>query len=332
MNMVREVRLRKRPTGAATNEHFEIVSVHLPPPSAGEVQVKNLWMSVDPYMRGRMDTSESYVEPFVLGEAMEGGAVGEVVKSNDPAFKAGDIVRSYSGWREGFNAPASKVEKVSAGRFPLQAYLGTAGMPGLTAYIGLIRIAELKSDDIVFVTGAAGAVGSTAVQIAKARGNRVIGSAGGAEKSAFLKEIGCDAVIDYKAEADFEAALRRVAPDGIDVCFDNVGAEQLDAALALARPNARFALCGSIYMYNMAPTRGPGNIWRAIDMKITLKGFICSDHLDMAGDFYTDLGNWYADGKMIMRETVREGIESAPEAFMGLFKGENVGKMLVKLA
>jgi NADPH-dependent curcumin reductase CurA len=331
MSTVREVRLRKRPIGAATPEHFDIVSVTLPPPSAGEVQVKNLWMSVDPYMRGRMDTSESYVEPYALGKAMEGGAVGEVVKSNDPAFKTGDFVRSYLGWREGFNASASQLEKVSVEQFPLPAYLGTAGMPGLTAYIGLIRIAELKPEDIVFVTGAAGAVGSTAVQIAKARGNRVIGSAGGAEKTAFLREIGCDAVIDYKAETDFESALRRVAPDGIDVCFDNVGAEQLDAALALARPNSRFALCGAIYMYNMAPTRGPGNIWRAIDMKITLKGFICTDHLDMTSDFYTDLGNWYADGKVTMRDTIREGIESAPEAFMGLFNGENIGKMLVKL-
>lgn len=289
-------------------------------------------MSVDPYMRGRMDTNDSYVEPYELGKAMEGGAIGEVVLSNDPAFKPGDLVRSYFGWREGFNVPAAQIEKLSHPQFPLQAYLGTAGMPGLTAYIGLKRIAELKPDDIVFVTGAAGAVGSTAVQIAKALGNKVIGSAGGADKVKFLKELGCDEVIDYKAERDFEAALRRVAPNGIDVCFDNVGAEQLDAALALARPNARFALCGAIYMYNMEPTKGPGNIWRAIDMKITLKGFICSDHLDMADDFYRDLGQWYAEDRLKMRETVREGIENAPEAFMGLFKGENVGKMLVKLA
>lgn len=328
---VREIRLRKRPVAAATPEHFELASVELPPPAIGEVQVRNLWMSVDPYMRGRMDTNDSYVEPYELGKAMEGGAIGEVVVSNHPSFNPGDIVRSYHGWREAFNAPAAQLEKLSNPQFPLQAYLGTAGMPGLTAYIGLIRIAELKPDDIVFVTGAAGAVGSTAVQIAKAKGNRVIGSAGGPDKVKFLKELGCDAVIDYKAESDFAAALRRVAPEGIDVCFDNVGADQLDAALALARPNARFALCGAIYMYNMAPTKGPGNIWRAIDMKITLKGFICSDHLDMADDFYRDLGAWYADGSIKLQETIREGIEAAPDAFMGLFKGENLGKMLVKL-
>lgn len=329
---VREIRLRRRPEGAATSEHFELASVELPPPAVGEVQVRNLWMSVDPYMRGRMDTNDSYVEPYELGKAMEGGAIGEVAVSTDPNFNPGDLVRSYYGWREGFNAPAAQLEKLSSPQFPLQAYLGIAGMPGLTAYIGLIRIAELKPDDILFVTGAAGAVGSTAVQIAKAKGNRVIGSAGGSEKAKFLKELGCDEVINYKVESDFEAALRRVAPDGIDVCFDNVGADQLDAALALARPNARFALCGAIYMYNMEPTKGPGNIWRAIDMKITLKGFICSDYLDMADDFHRDLGAWYADGSIKIKETIREGIEAAPEAFMGLFKGENLGKMLVKLS
>lgn len=329
---IREIRLKKRPHGAATAEHFELASVELSPPSVGEVQVRNLWMSVDPYMRGRMDTNDSYVDPYELGKAMEGGAIGEVVISNDPSFKSGDLVRSYFGWREGFNAPVSQVEKLETPQFPLQAYLGVAGMPGLTAYIGLYRIAGLKPEDVVFVSGAAGAVGSTAVQIAKANGNRVIGSAGGSEKIQFLKDIGCDEVIDYKAEPDFEAALRRVAPDGIDVFFDNVGADQLDAALALARPHARFALCGAIYMYNAEPTQGPGNIWRAVDMQITLRGFICSDHLDMAEAFYRDLGKWYSEGKMKIRETIREGIESAPGAFMGLFTGENMGKMLVKLS
>jgi NADPH-dependent curcumin reductase CurA len=331
MKTIREVRLRKRPERAATPEHFEVVQVDLPAPGSGEVQVKNIWMSVDPYMRGRMDTTDSYVEPYSLGKVMDGGAVGEVIASNDPSFRPGEYVRSYKGWREGFNAPANELEKLTDSSFPLQAYLGIAGMPGLTAYIGLTRIAEMKPDDIVLVTGAAGAVGSTAVQIAKARGNKVVGSAGGPEKVAFLRELGCDAVIDYKAEPNFEVALRRVAPDGIDVCFDNVGADQLDAALALARPNARFALCGAIYMYNMAPTRGPGNIWRAVDMKITLKGFICTDHVDLAEEFYRELSRWHKDGKLKMRETISEGIESAPDAFIGLFRGQNIGKMLVRL-
>lgn len=328
---VREVRLKKRPSGAATLDHFEIASIELPEPALGEVQVRNLWISVDPYMRGRMDTTDSYVEPFKLGAAMEGGAIGKVVASNDPTLQVGDLVRSYYGWREGFNASAAELERLSDLPFPPQAYLGSAGMPGLTAYIGLLRIAELKADDIVFVSGAAGAVGTTAVQIAKARGNRVIGSAGGSAKTEILRSLGCDEVIDYKAEPDFVAALRRAAPDGIDVCFDNVGGDQLDAALAVARPHARFALCGSIYMYNMEATRGPGHIWRAIDMQISLKGYICSDHLDMAPDFYRDLGRWHGEGKIRLLETVVEGIENAPSAFLGLFAGQNLGKMLVRI-
>jgi NADPH-dependent curcumin reductase CurA len=299
-------------------------------PAAGEVQVRNLWMSVDPYMRGRMDTNDSYVEPFKIGVALEGGAIGEVVSSNDPGFSPGDLVRSYRGWREGFNASGSELEKLEHLHFPPEAYLGATGMPGLTAYIGLTRIAKLRKDDVVFVTGAAGAVGSTAVQIAKACGHRVIGSAGGAEKIALLRKLGCDEVIDYKAEPDFEAALCRVAPQGIDVCFDNIGAEQLDAALAVARPHARFALCGAIYMYDMAPTRGPGNIWRAVDMQITLRGFICTDHLDLVPEFLSKMAEWYAADKIKLLDTVFEGIEYAPAAFLGLFEGRNTGKMLVR--
>lgn len=329
---VREVHLRKRPTAAAQQEHFEIVRVDLPEPARGEVQVRNLWMSVDPYMRGRMDTTDSYVEPFELGRPLEGGAIGEVVASNSPDFEIGDIVQSYFGWREGFNAPAFAVQKLEDQQFPLKAHLGAAGMPGLTAYIGLLRIAELSPNDTVLVTGAAGAVGTTAVQIAKARGHRVIGSAGGEAKVGLLRELGCDYVIDYKAEPDFTAALRRAVPDGIDVCFDNVGGDQLDAALAVARPHARIALCGSIYMYNMAPTMGPGHIWRAIDMQVSLKGFICTEHLDMTADFHRDLSEWHAAGKFRFLETIVEGIENAPAAFIGLFEGANVGKMLVKLA
>lgn len=328
---IKEVHLRERPKDKVGLQHFEIVTVDLLPPREGEVQVRNRWISVDPYMRGRMDTTDSYVEPFKLGAAMEGGAIGEVVASNDPTLQVGDLVRSYYGWREGFNAAATELEKLTDLAFPPQAYLGSAGMPGLTAYVGLIRIAELKPDDIVFVSGAAGAVGTTAVQIAKARGNRVIGSAGGPAKAEILRSLGCDDVIDYKSEPDFLAALRRAAPEGIDVCFDNVGGDQLDAALAVGRPHARFALCGSIYMYNMEATRGPGHIWRAIDMQISLKGYICSDHFDMTADFYRDLGQWHADGKIRLFETVVDDIENAPSAFLGLFTGQNLGKMLVKI-
>lgn len=331
MTKVREIHLRSRPQVTPTTDNFEAVTVELPPPAPSEVQVRNLWMSVDPYMRGRMDTNDSYVDPYQLGKPLEGAAIGEVVASNDADLRVGDLVRSYFGWREGFNAPAQQVRKLPSTELPPQAFLGVAGTPGLTAYVGLTRIAQLNAGDTVFVTGAAGAVGSTAVQIAKAKGAKVVGSAGGPEKLGFLREIGCDGAIDYKAEGDFEAALRRCAPEGIDICFDNVGGDQLDAALALARPDSRFALCGSIYMYNGERQTGPANIWRAIDMKITLRGFICSDHLDMAEEFHRELRTWLKDGRIVWRETVREGLDSAPEALMGLFRGENIGKMLVKL-
>src|ERR1700760_124172 len=202
MTTVREIRLKSRPTGLPTPDTFEMATVELPAPGPGEVQVKNLWMTVDPYMRGRMNDVKSYSPPFQLGEALQGGAIGEVTQSNDPAFKPGDLVNSFFGWREGFNAPAAALQKLDPRGLPPQAFLGAAGMPGLTAYAGLLKIAGLKDGDVVFVSGAAGAVGWMVVQIAKARGHTVIGSAGGPEKTKFLKEIGCDAVIDYKATPD----------------------------------------------------------------------------------------------------------------------------------
>src|SRR5215469_11638390 len=231
MTNVREIRLKSRPTGLPTHENFEFASVELPAPGAGEAQVRNLWMTVDPYMRGRMNDVKSYTPPFQLGEALQGGAIGEVVSSNDPSLQPGDLVNSFLGWREGFNAPAKTLQKLDPRGLPPQAFLGAAGMPGLTAYAGLLKIAALKEGDIVFVSGAAGAVGSLVCQIAKVKGHTVIGSAGGAEKARFLKEIGVDHVIDYKAERDLTAALMRAAPDGIYVYFDNVGGTHMEAAL-----------------------------------------------------------------------------------------------------
>ena len=333
MTAVREIRLKSRPNGVPTHDNFELATVDLPAPGPGEVQVKNLLMTVDPYMRGRMNDVKSYVPPFQLGAPLEGGAIGEVTVSNDPSLKPGDLVQSNLGWREGFNAPAASVQKLETAGLPPQAFLGAAGMPGLTAYAGLLRVAALKEGDIVFVSGAAGAVGSMVVQIAKAKGHTVIGSAGGAEKVAFLKEIGCDEVIDYKAETDLTAALLRAAPKGIDVYFDNVGGEHLEAALAAARPFARFALCGAISMYNATePPPGPRNLVQMVGKQLRMEGFIVSTHWDMMADYHRELGQWVKDGKVTWRETVKDGIENAPDAFVGLFKGENLGKMLVKLA
>jgi NADPH-dependent curcumin reductase CurA len=314
-------------------ENFELATVDLPAPGAGEVQVKNLWMTVDPYMRGRMNDVQSYTPPFALGKAMDGGAVGEVVASGDPGFKPGDLVQSGFGWREGFNAAAASVQKLDTMGLPPQAFLGAAGMPGLTAYVGLLKIAALKDGDVVFVSGAAGAVGSMVAQIAKAKGHTVIGSAGGADKVAFLKEIGVDHVIDYKAEKDLTAALAKAAPGGIDVYFDNVGGDHLIAALNAAKPFARFALCGAISMYNATELPpGPPNLMLMVGKQLRMEGFIVSSSWDMMPAFLRDLAQWKKEGKITWKETVFEGIEKAPDAFLGLFKGENLGKMLVKLS
>ena len=333
MTTYREVRLKSRPNGLPTAENFELASVDLPAPGAGEVQVKNLWMTVDPYMRGRMNDVKSYTPPFALGKVMDGGAVGEVVASGDPGLKVGDLVQSGFGWREGFNAPAASVQRLDTMGLAPQAFLGAAGMPGLTAYVGLLKIAALKDGDVVFVSGAAGAVGSMVAQIAKAKGHTVIGTAGGADKVAFLKSIGVDHAIDYKVEKDLTAALAKAAPDGIDVYFDNVGGDHLVAALNAARPFARFALCGAISMYNATVLpAGPNNLMQMVGKQLRMEGFIVSSNWDMMPAFLRDLSGWVKDGKVTWKETVFEGIEKAPDAFRGLFSGENLGKMLVKLA
>jgi NADPH-dependent curcumin reductase CurA len=333
MTTSKEIRLKSRPSGVPNAGNFELATVTLPDPGPGEVQVRNTWMTVDPYMRGRMNDVRSYAPPFQIGEAMQGGAVGEVIASNDPAFKPGDAVQSFLGWREAFTAPAATVQKLDTHGLPPQAFLGVAGMPGLTAYVGLLKIAALKDGDVVFVSAAAGAVGQVVCQIAKLKGHTVIGSAGGADKAAWLKELGVDHVIDYKAEPDLTAALMRAAPDGIDVYFENVGGAHMEAALMAARPFGRFALCGMISQYNATDLgEGVRGLIMAVGKQLRLEGFIVSSHVDMQADFIRDMSGWIASGKVKWRETVEEGIENAPTAFLKLFKGENLGKMLVKLS
>src|ERR1700761_7902456 len=281
-----EIRLKRRPVGMPALDDFELAETPVPTPGEGQVLVRNSFMSVDPYMRGRMTDRASYVPPFELGKAMQGGAIGEVTASNDPNFKPGDLVNSMFGWRETFNAvPASALmQKIDTHGLPPQAFLGVAGMPGLTAYVGLLKIAQMKDGETVFVSAAAGAVGQIVCQIAKIRGGTVIGSAGGPEKCAYLKEIGVDHVIDYKVEKDLTAALAKAAPKGIDVYFDNVGGDHLEAALNAARPFARFALCGAIAQYNdTAPVPGPSNLMLAVGKNLRLEGFIVSFHFDMMG-------------------------------------------------
>ena len=334
MATTREIHLKSRPVGVPGAEHFELATVDLPPPGPGEVQVRNHFMSVDPYMRGRMYDRPSYVPPFQVGKVLEGGAVGEVVASNDPGFKPGDIVSSMLGWREGFNAPAAALTKLPAIEgVPVQAYLGILGMPGLTAWSGLTQIGEPKPGETVLVSGGAGAVGSAVAQIAKIKGCTVVATAGTDAKCAWLKAAGIDHAINYKTCGNLLAAVREAAPKGIDVYFDNVGGEHLEVALELARPFARLVECGMIANYNATePTPGPRNIMYVVGKSIRMQGFIVTQFASLQPQFLAEMSGWIQQGRIRWEETVFEGIGKAPDAFIGLFSGSNTGKMLVKLA
>ncbi|HET9426734.1 MAG TPA: NADP-dependent oxidoreductase [Allosphingosinicella sp.] len=322
--------LASRPQGLPNMANFELKETRLPDLEEGWIRVENKWLSVDPYMRGRMNDVKSYVPPFQVGEPMDGGAVGKVVESRSPMFSEGETVFHMMGWREQAAGPAEKFNKLPPIPVDDHQWLGNLGLTGATAYFGLLRVAQAKEGDIVFVSAAAGAVGSAVVQIAKARGMTVIGSAGGPEKCRWVSEIGADAAIDYKA-GPLVPQLNAAAPKGIDVYFDNVGGDHLDAAFAAARQNARFAICGMIEDYNKGSDHVFRYIMRIIPTRLMLKGFIYTDYLAEMGDFYRDMGAWVSEGKVRSRETIRDGIESAPDAFLGLFEGENIGKMLVRL-
>jgi len=322
--------LMSRPNGLPVMSDFALQEASLPELEDGWVRVDNNWLSVDPYMRGRMNDVKSYTPPFALGEPMQGGAVGKVVESRSPAFNVGDTVLHMAGWREAAAGPAEAFNKLPPLPVEDHQWLGNLGLTGGTAYFGLLRVAEAKEGDIVFVSAAAGAVGSAVVQIAKAKGMTVIGAAGGADKAAWVRELGADAVIDYKA-GPVLAQLAEAAPKGIDVYFDNVGGDHLDAALAVARQNARFAICGMIDDYNTGSNHAFRFVMRIIAARIMLKGFIYLDYLSELPEFYREMGGWIASGQVTSRETIREGIEAAPQAFLDLFSGGNTGKMLVRL-
>ncbi|MGZ8997649.1 MAG: NADP-dependent oxidoreductase [Allosphingosinicella sp.] len=330
MTNTRAWHLKSRPNGLPTMDNFELKDVELAPLEEGWIRVENKWLSVDPYMRGRMNDVKSYVPPFQVGAPMDGGAVGKVVESRSPHFQEGETVFHMSGWRESAAGPAGGFHKMPPMPVEDHQWLGNLGLTGATAYFGLLRVAEAKEGDIVFVSAAAGAVGSAVVQIAKAKGMKVIGSAGGAEKCAWVRELGADAAIDYKAQPVVKGLIE-AAPDGIDVYFDNVGGDHLDAAFATARQNARFAICGMIENYNKGEPTALRYLMRIIPARIMVKGFIYTDYLAEMADFYRDMGGWIASGKVVSRETVRDGIEATPQAFLDLFSGGNMGKMLVRL-
>lgn len=328
----REVHLAARPVGMPKPEDFKVVEVDLPEPGDGEVAIKNVSLTVDPYMRGRMVDRKSYVAGFDLSEALTGGAIGRVEASNDPNLQVGDYVESHWGWREAFVGSSRGLRKLGELKAPASAYLGILGMPGMTAYVGLLDVGELKEGETVFVSGAAGAVGSAVGQIAKIKNCTAIGSAGGPDKVRHLTEdLGFDHGIDYR-EGHLTQQLMAAAPGGVDVYFDNVGGDHLEAALNCMRPNGRLPLCGAIAQYNATEAvPGPRNLTIAIGSQLKLQGFIVSNYNHLRDDFMNDMTEWVLSGQLKYRETIFEGIENMPEAFIGLFTGVNTGKMIVNL-
>ncbi|CAL9584690.1 NADP-dependent oxidoreductase [Streptomyces sp. enrichment culture] len=330
----REIRLAARPVGEPGPEHFELASAPVPEPAEGQVVVRNTWMSVDPYMRGRMNDVPSYIPPFRLGEAMEGSAVGEVVASRSAEVPVGATVSHFLGWREYAVLDAAAATVVDAGRIPAQAYLGALGTTGLTAYVALTRTAPVREGDTVFVSAAGGAVGSVAGQLARRLGAvRVIGSAGGPAKTKRLvADFGYDAALDYRA-GRLEEQLAEAAPEGVDVYLDSVGGDHLRAAIGAMRAGGRIAMVGAISGYNAeTPAPGPDNLFEAAAKEVTLRGMLVSNWLDLFPEWIAKAAPWLADGTLRTEETVVDGIERAPEAFLGMMRGANTGKMLVRLA
>ena len=332
----REIHLTEYPTGMPSENNFKLVQVEIPEPTKeGEFLVRNIWMSVDPYMRGRMRKEEgnSYIPPFKLGQPLEGACIGQVISSKNNQFAVGVYVLGNFGWREYWLSNGTDVIKVNPKIAPIQSFLGTFGMPGLTAYVGLLKMGELKEEDTVFVSAASGAVGSIACQIAKIKNCHVIGSAGSEEKVKWLvDQAGIDYAFNYKKVDDISAELIKICPNKIDIYYDNVGGKHLEASLNNMKIFGRIVLCGMISQYNTdTPLPGPSNLFLAIANRLKLQGFIVRDHYDMLNEFYVSMAKWVSEGRIKWKETMVEGIENAPKAFIGLFKGENFGKMLVKV-
>jgi len=327
MTPSREIHLAARPRGVPQPTDFALVEVDVPEPADGQVLIRNAFVSVDPYMRGRMNDVKSYVPPFALGEPLTGGAVGQVVASRNGRFEEGSWVVHNLGWRELALSDGDGLLGFDPAVAPVSTALGVLGMPGLTAYVGLLDVGRAKDGETVFVSGAAGAVGSVVGQIAKLKGCRVIGSAGSAEKVAWLRELGFDEAFDYR-----EVPAREALKESIDVYFDNVGGPTLEAALAALRVRGRVVACGAISQYNATELPpGPRNLFLVVTKRLRIEGFIVSDHSDRRSAFLGEVGPWVRDGSVRYRETVVDGIENAPAAFIGLLAGENTGKMLVRV-
>ena len=335
--MNRQIHLVSRPEGEASVANFKVIDAPVAELHDGQVLVRHHYLSLDPYMRGRMNDAKSYAKPQELNTVMGGGTVGEVIESKHPGYQAGDSVVAMGGWQQYAvvdGAMPGALRKVDTSRIPLSAYLGAVGMPGVTAWYGLTKICEAKTGQTIVVSAASGAVGSVVGQLAKSRGCRAVGTAGGPDKCRYVvDELGFDACIDYKAHADTKslyAALKEATPDGVDGCFENVGGAVFDATLARMNAFGRIALCGMISGYNGAPIplQQPQLI---LQSRLRVEGFIVSEHMDVWPAALTELGTMVASGKLKYRETVAQGLDAAPEAFLGLLKGRNFGKQLVKL-
>jgi NADPH-dependent curcumin reductase CurA len=332
VTIAREIHLASRPVGWPTPENFRLVETELPPLGANQVLVRNSYLSVDPYMRGRMDDAKSYIPPFALDAPMEGGAVGEVVESTSPDRAVGDLVLHSAGWRDHAILDADRAAPIVDPVGPASHYLGALGMPGLTAYAGLVDVAALKPGDGVFISGAAGAVGSMAGQLARLLGaSRVVGSAGSEAKVAYLKELGFDAAFSYR-DGNIRQSLRAAAPDGIDVYFDNVGGDHLEAALSALKPFGRVAMCGAIARYNEteAPA-APRNLTIAIGKQLTLRGFLVGSHEHLRAEYHAKMADWLRKGEIRVDETIVDGLDQMPEAFLDMLRGANTGKMIIRL-
>jgi NADPH-dependent curcumin reductase CurA len=327
-----QILLARRPAGAVEEGNFRLVETEVPQPGEGQFVVRNLYLSLDPYMRGRMSEAKSYAKPAEVGQVMVGGAVGEVAASRHPKFKPGEKVEGPFGWQLYALSDGKGVRKIEERGIPLSVYLGVLGMPGVTAHIGLLDIGQPKAGETVVVSAASGAVGGVVGQIAKIQGCRAVGIAGGAEKcQCAVEELGYDACIDYKA-GRLDEELRRAAPGGVDVYFDNVGGEITDAVLLRMNPFSRIPLCGLISEYERPEPRGLRNVRSLLVNRIKLQGFLASDHLQRWPAALADLARWVSEGRIKYRETVAEGLRNAPAAFIGMLSGKNLGKQVVKLS
>jgi NADPH-dependent curcumin reductase CurA len=329
--MNRQIVLKSRPAGAPSAANFALVEGKVPEPGEGELLVRHSWMSLDPYMRGRMSDARSYAKPVGLGEVMTAGTVGEVVTSRHPGFREGEIVQLQGGWQDYAVAKGEGVRKIDPKAAPIQTALGILGMPGMTSYCGLLEIGKPKPGETVVVSAASGAVGAIVGQIAKIKGARAVGVAGGAAKCRYVKEeLGFDDCLDHRAP-DLPAVLARACPKGVDVYYENVGGAVQEAVWPLLNDFARIPVCGLIAQYNDTTPRPGPNFNSVLRKRLLVRGFIVWDFAEKEGDFRRDVAQWLREGKIKYREDVVEGLENAPEAFLGLLQGKNFGKLLVKL-